>query len=116
MLPEPSITNPCARVSPGSKPQPRARRQAFTFSAIMHALLHVGVYAATVTLRPEPFEGLYPVLLPQSFIIAPPKGLQASRLLIPAAQPKQKLRYGLYCTYGPGSRFPRKRPTEQRCP
>ena len=63
-------------------------------------------------LRPEPFEGLYPVLLPQSFI-APPKGLQASRLLIPAAQPKQKL---LYCTYGPGSRFPRKRPTEQRCP
>ena len=64
-------------------------------------------------LRPEPFEGLYPVLLPQSFIIAPPKGLQASRLLIPAAQPKPKL---LYCTYGPGSRFPRKRPTEQRCP
>ena len=47
-------------------------------------------------LRREPFEGLYPVLLPQSFIIAPPKGLQASRLLIPAAQPKQKL---LYCRY-----------------
>ncbi|KAH7197023.1 uncharacterized protein B0J16DRAFT_11214 [Fusarium flagelliforme] len=35
-------------------------------------------------LRPEPFEGLYPVLLPQSFI-APPKGPPG----LPASNPRR---------------------------